>query len=63
MPIPTVTVDEIQIDLAPAQRTSLRNRIRMSNPVMQASVSNPAACGMENWPFTAMYPHRIAEAK
>jgi putative transposase len=26
-------------------------------------LGNPAACGMENWPFTAMYPDRIGEAK
>ena len=26
-------------------------------------LGNPAACGMENWPFIAMYPDRIAEAK
>src|SRR5205823_6117390 len=26
-------------------------------------LANSAACGMENWPFTAMYPDRIAEAK
>ncbi|HXH93253.1 MAG TPA: transposase [Thermoanaerobaculia bacterium] len=25
-------------------------------------LGNPAACGMENWPFTAMYPARIGEA-
>ncbi len=26
-------------------------------------LGNPAAAGMENWPFTAMYPDRIGEAK
>ncbi|MEA2165626.1 MAG: hypothetical protein QOK37_3753 [Thermoanaerobaculia bacterium] len=26
-------------------------------------IGNPAAAGLENWPFTAMYPERIAEAK
>ncbi|MEA2238044.1 MAG: hypothetical protein QOC81_2768 [Thermoanaerobaculia bacterium] len=26
-------------------------------------LGNPAAAGLENWPFTAMYPARIAEAK
>ena len=26
-------------------------------------LGNPAACGMENWPFTAMYAARIGEAK